>query len=202
MAWFGTPDFSAWPRGFVVLDVETTGLDPERDAIVEITMQCVESSGRTAQAWTTLVDPGRDFEPTIHGIDCAKVRGQAPPFDYLLPLIRSTLEDRVAVAHQAAFDRSFLAAAGVDYPAWLCTYELSHFHLPPGRHSLAACVENLENLLSGDDDDASAQNLVEMDMKAGNSTAPSMVWRGRDRRRRTCAPLTLRRRGIRWGGSR
>ena len=65
----------------VALDFETTGLDPERDAIIEI--GAVKFSGSRVEAeFSSLVNPGRHVPPFVTGltgIDDAMVR-QAPAF--------------------------------------------------------------------------------------------------------------------------
>ena len=64
---------------FVALDIETTGLDANRDAIIEI--GAVKFNERRVEnEWSTLVNPGRhipDFITGLTGIDDAMVR-QAP----------------------------------------------------------------------------------------------------------------------------
>ncbi len=69
------------PERFAVLDVETTGLDPDRDSVVE--MACVRVwNDRIADQWSTLVQPREAIPPfatAIHGIDDTMVR-HAPTF--------------------------------------------------------------------------------------------------------------------------
>ncbi len=48
----------------VALDIETTGLDPRRDAIIEI--GAVRFSGKRVEAqWESLINPGRPIPPLI-----------------------------------------------------------------------------------------------------------------------------------------
>jgi len=48
----------------VALDIETTGLDPQRDAILEIGM--VRFSGRRVESeYSQLINPGRPIPPLI-----------------------------------------------------------------------------------------------------------------------------------------
>ena len=64
----------------VALDIETTGLDPRGDAIIEI--GAVRFSGaRVEDEWTTLINPGRPipgFITQLTGISNEMVRN-APP---------------------------------------------------------------------------------------------------------------------------
>ncbi len=58
-------------RTLIALDLETTGLDPERDAVIEI--GAVRFRGaRVEDEWSTLINPGRPIPPFISeltGID-------------------------------------------------------------------------------------------------------------------------------------
>lgn len=126
------------PARFAVLDVETTGLRPDRDRVIEIAVVTTDPRGRVIEEWTALVDPGRDPGPTeLHGITAEDLAG-APHFGALLPEVSARLDGAVVVAHNLAFDAAFLAAeqgrAGEDLlgaaDGGLCTLELSRRLLP------------------------------------------------------------------------
>ncbi len=72
--------------GYTVIDVETTGLSPERyDRVVEIGIVCVSHEGEIQDQWATMVNPGRDVGPThIHGITSTAVL-DAPTFEEIAP---------------------------------------------------------------------------------------------------------------------
>ena len=66
------------PRTFVALDLETTGLNPERDAIIEIGAVRFRD-GEPQERFHTLVDPGRPIPYEIQqltGIGDADVAGK------------------------------------------------------------------------------------------------------------------------------
>src|SRR5262245_1070725 len=66
--------------GYTVVDVETTGLSPYRDRILEIALVRTDLAGRVLDSWTTLINPLRPVGPAdIHGITDAEVR-TAPVF--------------------------------------------------------------------------------------------------------------------------
>lgn len=136
------------PAGpYAVVDVETTGLDPALDRIVEVAVVRCDAAGRSVSEWSTLVHPGRDPGPTaVHGITDDDL-ATAPRFADIAGRLATELEGAVVTAHNLAFDASFLAAewgrAGVDRPSapGLCTLTLARA-LHPGRaegYSLAAC---------------------------------------------------------------
>lgn len=134
---------------FAVVDLETTGLDPSRDRIVEIAILLLDHEGKTEGSWSSLVNPGRPVKATfIHGISDDDV-ADAPPFYQLLPVVARLMAGRAIVAHNASFDTGFLNAAFArsGYPArvtsdaLVCTMELSKIYLPEGRHSLVAACE-------------------------------------------------------------
>src|SRR4051812_17678904 len=67
------PTGGSMGAGFAVIDLETTGLFPEKhDRIVEIGIVHVSPSGDITGQWSTVVNPRRDMGPqTIHGITAA-----------------------------------------------------------------------------------------------------------------------------------
>src|SRR3712207_1818935 len=87
-----------------VVDVETTGLSPRTDRIVEIGIVLLDSRGEVESEFETLINPGRDVGPTgIHGISASDVV-DAPLFGDVAPHLRSLLAGRVVVALNALFD--------------------------------------------------------------------------------------------------
>lgn len=118
---------------FVVVDVETTGLNPYKsDRILEIGMVTIDETGKVLGEFASLFDPERDVGPTrIHGLRASDVM-QAPRFKELLPKVIEQLDGMTAiVGHNLRFDESFLAAefarAGLAYPDTnsICTLEMA-----------------------------------------------------------------------------
>jgi DNA polymerase III epsilon subunit-like protein len=77
-------------KSIVALDLETTGLDPTLDAVIEI--GAVRFHGPRVEAeWSSLVNPGRPLPPYISqltGITDAML-ASAPRLSRVLPLISS-----------------------------------------------------------------------------------------------------------------
>jgi len=97
----------AAPQGFAVVDVESSGLYPRTDRIVEVAMVHVSSDGQVTREFSTLINPGRDVGPTrIHGIRAADVL-QAPSFAQAAATLWQLLAGRVIVGHNVPFDARF-----------------------------------------------------------------------------------------------
>jgi exodeoxyribonuclease X len=94
---------------YAVIDVETTGIDPAVDRVVEIA--CVRlRGGRIVDRFESLVDPQRPIPPqasAIHHILDGDVRGK-PVLARIAPGLRRLVDDAVIVAHNASFDAGFL----------------------------------------------------------------------------------------------
>jgi DNA polymerase III epsilon subunit family exonuclease len=96
---------------FVVLDVETTGLQPSRQRVIEIAIACF-SGGAATNLWESLCNPGRNVPKYIiklTGIDDDLLE-DAPTFDKIADTVCELLTDTVVVGHNVDFDLSFLNA--------------------------------------------------------------------------------------------
>ena len=121
-------------RTFVAFDLETTGLSPKRDRIIEFGAVRFQA-GRARERFATFVNPGRPIPPRIQkltGIRPTDV-ADAPPIQALAPEILAFIGGRAdaVVAHSAGFDVSFLRAAGVKINTPVIdTHELATILLP------------------------------------------------------------------------
>lgn len=99
---------------YVVFDFETTGLDTSNDEIVSIgAVRVLGARVLESETYATLVDPGRPIpaaSTAIHGIDDTAVAG-APTVEDAVRGFARFAKDAVLVAHNAAFDLSFLRRA-------------------------------------------------------------------------------------------
>ena len=97
---------------FVVLDFETTGLNPNMDEIIEIGAVRLER-GKEVGEFSQLIDPGRAIPEKVvelTGINSAMLAGQ-PTLAEVFPKFAEFLEGAVLVAHNASFDMAFLRRA-------------------------------------------------------------------------------------------
>ncbi|OGV52991.1 MAG: hypothetical protein A2X49_10805 [Lentisphaerae bacterium GWF2_52_8] len=94
---------------FTVFDLETTGLSPARDRIVEIAGIRVETDG-SQKKFEALVNPRRPIPrqaSQVHGITDEMV-GDAPSFESVGREFLSFASGSTLVAHNARFDLGFL----------------------------------------------------------------------------------------------
>lgn len=134
-------------NGYAVVDVETTGLHPRGQRIVEVAVVHVSPDGEITGTWDTLLNAKRDLGPQyIHGITAAEIL-RAPTFDQMAGELAEVLRGRTLVAHNLRFDAGFLAAEylGVGYEVpctvehGLCTMGLARRYLPGSGRSLVDC---------------------------------------------------------------
>ncbi|MCQ0022209.1 DEDDh family exonuclease [Streptomyces somaliensis DSM 40738] len=98
----------AYPQGYAVVDVETTGLSPH-DRIVSAAVYRLDARGEVEDHWYTLVNPERDPGPVrIHGLTSDVLEG-APLFAEVAAELSERLGGRVLVAHNAYFDWTMIA---------------------------------------------------------------------------------------------
>ncbi|MBN1956266.1 MAG: DEAD/DEAH box helicase [Anaerolineae bacterium] len=94
---------------YIAIDLETTGLDTERDAIIEI--GAVKFRGKEVlDEFGTLINPGRVIPPEITeltGISDEDV-AFAPDLLAVLPDLARFVGDRPVVGHNVSFDLGFL----------------------------------------------------------------------------------------------
>ena len=113
-----------------VVDVETTGLDPDIEVIIELAIRRIRFDGQGRilsidRAWSWLEDPGRPLSAKVTqltGLTDAGLAGQELDDATVVRLLRSS---HLIIAHNAAFDRKFVerrlpGAAGLP---WACSYQ-------------------------------------------------------------------------------
>ena len=100
---------------FVCIDLETTGLDPKRDKIIEIGAVKVER-GECVGEWEAFVNPERRLEERI--VELTGIRdeqlSEAGKISEILPELFMFLGDHVLLGHSVLFDFSFLKKAAVN----------------------------------------------------------------------------------------
>jgi DNA polymerase III subunit epsilon len=96
----------------IVLDTETTGLDPKTQRIVEIACLELVNHLPTGQKFHTLLDPEMEVPAeavAVHGLSNAKLAG-APLFSMIAAEFLAFIGESKLVIHNAEFDIGFINA--------------------------------------------------------------------------------------------
>ena len=130
-----TPDY-------VIFDLETTGISPNYDEVIEISALKVKG-GEVVDEFNTLVNPGRKipFGATkVNGITNAMV-AEAPAFSHVLEEFLDFAEGLVLVGHNIArFDMKFIWRDAEQYFGeipqnnYVDTLQVARKHLPKMEH--------------------------------------------------------------------
>lgn len=99
---------------YVCIDLETTGLNPKTDKIIEIGVVRVEKHV-IVDEWETFVNPDRQLEERIAlltGI-CDEQLAAAPAIEQVLPELFKRIGNHVLLGHSVTFDYSFIKRAAV-----------------------------------------------------------------------------------------
>lgn len=97
---------------YVVIDLETTGLSPEKDRIMEIGAVKIQN-GKMTETYSKLINPNveiRDRIVEITGITSEMVR-KSPFIGEILQEFMQFIGDNVIIGHSIKFDMSFLINA-------------------------------------------------------------------------------------------
>ncbi len=133
---------------FIALDLETTGLDPDKDTIIEVGAVRFLADGTILEEYQTLVNPGRHLAARIAqltGIDNDMLLN-APPWHQVREEVARFIGPAPIVGHNVAFDVNFLRSHGV-YPrgALIDTFDLATILLPGlKRYNLGHLAQQLQ----------------------------------------------------------
>lgn len=117
-------------QGFVVVDCETTGLNPAYDRVIQVALLKWLPTGETAINF--FVNPGRDIPDPIliltglRDVDFT----QCPSLATVAPEITQFIGDLPIVGHNIGFDREFLERGGLLFKASIDTLEWARVALP------------------------------------------------------------------------
>jgi DNA polymerase-3 subunit epsilon len=140
-----------FPKTFAIVDTETTGMRPPYSRIIDIGIIRIEN-GKEVDKFQSLINPGTSIPSSIkrftHITD--KDLGDAPPFEDVALRVQEMLSGAVFVAHNVAFDYSFLKSEfsrlGMPFsPERLCSVQLSRALYPHERsHSLESIINRYD----------------------------------------------------------
>lgn len=135
-------------RGEIIaIDLETTGLSPENDVILEIGLARF-IDGKIVETYETLINPGREipsYITSLTGIRQEDVQ-DAPHIRDVLPAVDRFIGDAPVLGHNIAFDVSFMRRQDLLYNnVQIDTYELASVLLPTApRYNLNSLCQQLE----------------------------------------------------------
>ncbi|HYI25473.1 MAG TPA: exonuclease domain-containing protein, partial [Thermomicrobiales bacterium] len=117
---------------FVAIDTETTGINPERDRLIEVAIVVYGPEGEIDR-YSQLIDPGRKLPLDIvrlTGITDDMLAG-APSIDEVRSTIRNQIGTLPIVGHNVDFDVEMLQRAGISIPnRRIDTYRLATLLVP------------------------------------------------------------------------
>ena len=101
-------------RSYVALDLETTGLNPDQDTIIEIGAVKFQGS-EVIDTYQTLVNPYRDLPDVIQRLTGIAQRNvdRAPPFAAVAGELQDFVGNLPVVGHNISFDLNFLSMHGL-----------------------------------------------------------------------------------------
>lgn len=139
----------AFPESYTVIDLETTGLDPERELIIEFAAIKVRK-GRIADTFQSLCDPGFPIPAVIEaltGITTEMVRNSPNPRS-VLPDFLDFIGDDYVIGHNVLFDIRFTArSAGELKNDYIDTMKIFRkLHPELSHHRLSDMVSFYEKL--------------------------------------------------------
>ncbi|MEV6057275.1 3'-5' exonuclease [Streptomyces sp. NPDC052107] len=148
----GLQGVDPWQVDYTVVDVETTGLSPARGhRVCEVAAVRLRADGTVVEEFSTLVDPQRPMSrqnQSQHGISENDV-ADAPLFTQVAGTLLRLMRGSLVVAHNLAFDASFLeaefakaGAAGLRV-AGLCTLTAFRAQTDLRGYTLAGIVKDL-----------------------------------------------------------
>lgn len=143
---------TSFPHGLCFLDLETTGLSPIGDKIIEIAIIKINKDGST-ETFQSLINPERPIPPItidIHHITDQMVKNE-PRIDEVLPRAINFIGRAAVIAHNAKFDMGYLSYNAqllkLSFPGnpIYCTCQMARRTMKQlNRHSLSFLCEHFE----------------------------------------------------------
>ena len=132
---------------WVAFDLETTGLDAGKDAIIEIGAVKFQG-GRTLDTFETLVNPQRRISPFISNLTGIRQRDldRADTIERVAASFISFVGASPLIAHNADFDLGFLRSSGIEFANPVVdTFDLAYVVRPDTpSYSLENMAQNLD----------------------------------------------------------
>lgn len=142
------------PRHYIIYDVETAGLDPQRDALVSVALLVLDGDTLSERDhfYSVVNDPGKALNPealAVNGITLEEIaagmelEAAIAKFNEMVAGAKTVDGYPILVAHNAEFDANFLNARGADIRFTADTMWLSRWTYPYQKANLKALCERL-----------------------------------------------------------
>jgi len=97
-------------QNLIFVDVETTGLDPIRDRVIEVGAVRVDKK-MTVSTYSQLVNPGFKIPPVIRKLTGIRIKdlATAPSFAEVIKDLQAVFKADLFIAHNSKFDYDFLS---------------------------------------------------------------------------------------------
>lgn len=145
----------SFPSKFVVIDLETTGLSPEWDEIIEVAALRIQD-GEIIASYQSLVKPNEEIDEFITELTGITVEmlSEAPSVEEVLPAFRDFIGDDLVVGHNVSFDVGFIydnfeKYLGVPFSNnYIDTMRISRKAMPELAHHRLKDMVNIFNIVT------------------------------------------------------
>jgi len=130
-------------ESFVAVDLETTGLDPQKETIIEVGLIHF-NEGKIEERFCKTVNPGKTVSDHVLILTGIKQKEliSSPTLEKIVPEIKEFIGSKPLVGHNVGFDISFLKKSFTFNNINYDTFNLSRIYLPfISSHSLSSIVE-------------------------------------------------------------
>jgi len=130
-------------ESFVAVDLETTGLDPKKETIIEVGL-ILFNKGKIEERFCKTVNPGKTVSDHVLILTGIKQKELilSPTLEKIIPEIKKFIGNKPLVGHNVDFDISFLEKSFSLNNITYDTFNLSRIYLPfISSHSLSSIVE-------------------------------------------------------------
>ncbi len=141
-------------KDFVILDLETTGLNPEVDRVIQIAL--LKKHNDQLETLDFFVNPERSIPAFVRRLtgfgdmDFSRY----PRIEEIIDEVRDFIGEHLVIGHQITFDLTFIKNAGLGIDQWLDTLEWARIALP------TESSYRLDNLVSDEEGFHDARNDV------------------------------------------
>src|SRR5690349_4322239 len=103
-------------QGYIVLDIETTGFDPNRDDAIEVSAVRLDTKGMVVDKLDLLLRANAEISPLVISLTgiTPEMVANSPHLDEVKNQIEQFVGDLPIVGHNINFDVDFLVAKGIN----------------------------------------------------------------------------------------